>query len=121
MYSYDRPLVETVDLADAQTAIITAAATNDLNSVSILGASAIVGATPAACVISIGDGTTADKYGVINVAAGGTANKSAVVDVVLTDDGYKILNQPAGAVVKFTNTTAPAAALLSLKIILGHY
>ena len=121
MYTYDSPLVETVDLADAQAAVSVSAVMGNLSSVNILGASAVVGSSAAVVKISIGDGTTADKYGTIDIPNTGSANKAASVTLNLTDAGRSIINQKGDAVIKFTNTAAPENAVVSLKVILGHY
>lgn len=120
-HTYDYPLTETVDLGTAQAAVSVAGKSALYQSLSILDASCLVGSTPAAVTISIGDGTDADRFGTITVAAGGTANNSGVVTLNLTDAAYELNNVSDVERLVFTNTTAPANAVAGLKVVIGRY
>lgn len=118
-HTYDYPLPRAVDLADLQNLPESVVAKTAVkNSVKIVDASAFVGATPAACTLSIGDGTTVDKYGTIEVAAGGTTGDAAVITLNLTADAYEIIDQEE---VVITGTTAPAGAVTDFTLHFGYY
>jgi len=119
--TYDNPQHEVVALAAAQAAVSIPAKSAKYSSLNVLDASALVGSSPAAVVISIGDGTDADRFGTINVAAGGTANESAEITLNLTDAAYELTSVSDVERIVFTNTTAPANAVAGLNVVIGRY
>lgn len=118
--TYDYPLVAAIDLADAQAVVTIPAITALYSSIKVIDASALIGATPAAVQISIGDGTTAALYGTIDIAAAQTVGEGAVITLNLTPEAWK-LNQDSPTTMVFTNTTAPAAAVAGLTVFVGYY
>lgn len=118
--TYDYPLVAEVDLADAQAVVTIPALTALYSSLKVLDASGIIGGTPAAVQISIGDGTTAALYGTIDIAAAQTIGEGAVITLNLTPAAYEI-NENSPTTMVFTNTVAPAAAIAGLKVFVGYY
>ncbi len=117
--TYDNPQFEVVSLGTAQAVVSIPAKSAKYNSLSILDASALVGATPAAVTISVGNGTDVDAFGTITIAAGGTANDSAVVELNLTDAAWELIGDTERIV--FTNTTAPAASVAGFNVVIGRY
>ncbi len=120
-FTYDYPLLHTVTLGTAQAAVSVPGKTSKHQSVKIIDAFALVGASPAAVTISIGDGTDADRFGTITIAANGTANDSADVTVNLTDAAYELNRINDLERLVFTNTTAPAASVAGFEVVIGYY
>ena len=106
--TYDFPLTHSVNVGTAQAAVNVPGMTAQLNRVKIIDAFGLVGATPAAVTLSLGDGTTAAAYGTITVAAGGTTNNAADVTLNLNQASFEIVDLERLVI---TNTTSPAGAL----------
>lgn len=119
--SYDNPQFEIVSLGTAQTAVTIPAHSAKYQALSILDASALVGATPAAVEIQIGDGTDADRFGTITIAAGGTTGAPADVTLNLTDAAFELSEVDNVSTITFTNATAPAGSVAGFNVVIGRY
>ena len=115
---YDFPLPYTVNVGTAQAVVNVPGHTAQLNRIKILDAFGLVGATPAAVTLSLGDGTTPNLYGTITVAAGGTANNSADVTLNLNQASFEIVDLERLVI---TNTTAPANSLVGFQVVVGYF
>lgn len=120
-FTYDYPLLHTVTLGTAQSAVSVPGKTSKYQSVKIIDALALVGSSPAAVVISIGDGSDADRFGTINIAAGGSANDSAEVTLNLTDAAYELNRINDIERLVFTNSTAPGNSVSGFEVVIGYY
>ncbi len=120
-YTYDIPLLTTVSLGTAQAVVSAPGKTSKYQSVKVIDAFALVGANPAAVTISIGDGTDADRFGTITIAAGGTTNNAANVTLNLTDAAYELNRINDLERLVFTNTTSPSGAVAGFSVVLGYY
>ncbi len=120
-FTYDYPLLHTVTLGTAQSAVSVPGKTSKHQSVKIVDAFALVGSSPAAVVISIGDGSDADRFGTINIAAGGTANNAAEVTLNLTDAAYELNRINDIERLVFTNSTAPGNSVAGFEVVIGYY
>jgi hypothetical protein len=117
-HTYDYPLHRPVDLGTVNAVVRVPGQSGKYNRVKVVDATALVGSTPAAVTVSIGDGTDVDRYGTITVAAGGTANESADITLNLTDANFEIFELES---LVFTNTTAPAGAVTDFKVFIGYF
>lgn len=117
-YVYDYPLTDTLDVGNAQAVVSAPGTTAQHNRVKILDAFGLVGSTPAAVTLSLGDGTTPALYGTITVAAGGTANEAADVTLNLNQASFEIIDLERLVI---TNTTAPANAVSGFKVVVGYF
>ncbi len=115
---YDFPLTHSVTVGTAQAAVSVPGQTAQLNRVKIVDAFGLVGATPAAVTLSLGDGTTAAAYGTITVAAGGTTNNAADVTLNLNQASFEIIDLERLVI---TNTTSPAGALTGFVVVVGYF
>lgn len=133
MYSYDKPLVDVVAFASVNFATQTpvtlpcaaiAAMAHDgirsLDAATILGLSGVV-TTAGTGVISIGDGTDADRYGVITLDATVTTGKAARGTVVLTEDGFRMGVADGTVADTFVLTFSGSAVVASVSVAIGRY
>ena len=116
--TYDFPLTHSVNVGNAQAVTSVAGMTALNNRIKIVDAFGLVGSSPAAVTLSLGDGTTAALYGTITVAAGGTTNNSADVTLNLTQQAYEIIDLERLVI---TNTTAPANAVSGFQVVVGYF
>ncbi len=114
---YDFPLTYAVNVGTAQAAVSVPGQTAQLNRIKIVDAFGLVGTTPAAVTLSLGDGTTAALYGTITVAVG-TANTSADVTLNLNQASFEIIDLERLVI---TNTTAPANSLVGFQVVVGYF
>jgi hypothetical protein len=105
-------------MRDGQSDATVPGQTAKFNSVKVLDVMALVGATPAAATLSLGDGTTADKYGTIVVASGGTTGDSADITLTLENDMFEAIDTEKLVV---TATSVAAGALVDLVVVIGYY
>ncbi len=116
--TYDFPLTHSVDVGTAQAVVNVPGQTAQLNRIKIVDAFGLVGTTPAAVTLSLGNGTTPALYGTITVAAGGTNNQSADVTLNLTQAAFEIVELERLVI---TNTTAPANSLVGFQVVVGYF
>lgn len=116
--TYDFPLTHSVNVGDAQSATSVAGMTAQHNRIIILDAFGLIGSSPAAVTLSLGDGTDADAYGTITVAAGGSENNSADVTLNLNQAAFEIIDLERLVI---TNTTAPANAVAGFQVVVGYF
>lgn len=139
MYSYDNPLLDhhslaSVNFATQTVVVLPCAASADLGddpfrsrqprnlaNGRVLGLSGVV-ATAGTGTISIGDGTTADRYGTITLDATVTAGNSLIATIELTEEGCHMgVADINPATTAFTLTFSGAAVVNNVRLISGHW
>lgn len=115
---YDFPLTHSVNVGTAQAAVTVPGTTAQLNRIKVVDAFGLVGSTPAAVTLSLGDGTTTNLYGTITVASGGTAGEAADVTLNLNQAHFEVVDLARFVI---TNTTAPANSLTGFQVVVGYF
>lgn len=132
MYSYDKALLSSYSYGSATLGTWTATfpvsaiaelshdASRVVEGAVVLGISAIY--TSGTGTIAIGDGTTADRYGVFTVDSTSTPNGPLKGKLVLTEEGYRMgVSNDANTPQVFVMTSTGDAVLSTLQITVGRY
>jgi len=131
MYFYDGTLNFTLTIAAAnfasQAAValpnkMTATRNRTLETAAIQGVAGVIG-TAGTATISIGDGTTAARYGTFVATAGLTAGQSLTGTLTLTEEGTRMGMSNIGVAVPnaFVLTFSGTAVINQLNVITGYF
>jgi|SRR6478736_9153688 len=133
-YSYDAPLVRqhaipngtftaaaTITLpCRAVAALAHGRGSRVLNEATVLGVTGVV-TTVGTGTINIGDGTTANRYGVFTISASQTLNGALEGTLVLTEEGFRMGVADSTVPSTFVLTLAGTAVLSNAAVIIGHF
>jgi len=116
--THDYPVHHEVILNDAQAVIEVASETSKYGIIKIVDVLGLVGSSPSAATISVGDGVSVDRYGTIEIASGGVSGNTLDTTLNLTSDAESISGISK---LVFTNSSVPANAVTDLVVIIGYH